>query len=185
MWSYQHGHYAEKMVRAAKEVHGAHIVQMTDLTTPPVPGVDEVIRHAPDVPLMVFRLRHLATYHHEEMLILDSDVICKAPCPEVWAQDFDVALTRRAGDDMPYNTGVMFSRSIDFWQEALEFLLRRCKPKHQDWYGDQLAVVGVANTRHYHVLDLPCDLYNWTPENREEQSDAKFVHYKGQRKEWI
>lgn len=183
--SYQEAPYAEKMVAAAKEVHGCDVVQMTDLVTPKVTGVDEVIRHKPDVPLMVFRLRHLATFHHQDMLILDTDVICKAPCPEVWAKDFDVALTKRDAEFMPYNTGVMFSRSIDFWQDSLDFLLRRCKPHHQNWYGDQLAVNGVVKTNRYTVLDLPCGTYNWTPEAQDETSDAKFWHYKGCRKEWI
>lgn len=184
LWSYQTGKYVEEMVRTAKAVHRCPIVQMTDLVTPRVIGVDEVIRHKADVPLMTFRLRHLARFPHKEMLVLDSDVISKAACPEVWAQEFDVALAKRDQDSMAYNTGVMFSRGTEFWRECLGFLLSNCKPKHQNWYGDQLAVEWIAPR--YRVLDLPCDVYNWTPEHEGETSAAKFYHFKGaHRKLWI
>jgi len=179
--------YAVHMVESVRAVHNCPIVQMTDMATPEVAGVDEVIRHKRDVGLMAFRLRHLARYAHDEMLILDTDVICKAPCPEVWAQPFDVALTiRPKKPEMPYNTGVMFSRGTAFWQECLDVLVRGLKPKHQDWYGDQLAVAQVARNRRFRVLELPCRNYNWAPaEERDTRPAAKFVHYKGLRKKWI
>jgi hypothetical protein len=188
----QHPLYINKVVAHLK-VHDCPIVQMSDLSTPAVAGVDEVIRLPFRIPLMPYRLKHLASFPHTDLLIIDTDVIAMAPVNEVWAQPFDVALTKRDYSlhdgavplDMPYNTGVMFSRSQAFWQESYEWLMTQ-SAERQRWYGDQLAVAEVAERGAYKVLDLPCDDYNWSPNSRSDTSNAKFWHYKGAiRKKWI
>lgn len=188
----QHPQYIGKVVAHLK-VHDCPIVQMSDLHTPKVEGVDEVIRLPFRIPLMPYRLKHLASFPHTDLLIIDTDVIAMAPVDEVWAQPFDVALTKRDHSlhdgavslDMPYNTGVMFSRSQAFWQEGYEWLMSQ-SAERQRWYGDQLAVAEVAKRGTCKVLDLPCDDYNWSPNSRSDTSNAKFWHYKGAiRKKWI
>lgn len=189
--------YAATMVRALKDVHRCPVIQMSDLKSPKVAGVDEVVRLPFKVPLMLYRFKHLAAYPHDDMLIVDTDVIAKAPIDDVWLHRFDVALTHREpgelyegdGDDlssaMPFNTGVMFSRSTEFWADCYAWLAREDAAK-QRWYGDQLAVAQVVCRATYDVLGLPCSVFNWAPSSINDGSTARFWHYKGAiRKKWI
>lgn len=182
-------------VRAA--MPATEIVQMTDRVTPEVPGVDTAIRHDWDGrKMMIFRLAHLATLDRPASIILDTDVIVQRALDPVFARPFDVALTIRhepvtdldganITPQMPYNTGVMFSRQTRFWAEALEYCRRLPDDRH-DWYGDQLSVKHVADTGSFKVLELPCDEYNYSPRTEDENIEARYaVHYKGARKEWM
>lgn len=180
--------YVGRMVVSVQSVLGCPIVQMSDLKTPKVEGVDEVIRLPFRVPLMLYRLKHLASFPHEEMLILDTDVIAKAPVDDVWHFDFDIALTRRPEVEsfgMPFNTGVMFSRTRDFWQDCYRWLETQ-KPELHAWYGDQHAVAAIAKRGEYDICSLPAEEFNWSPNSWEDSSDARFWHYKGRvRKKWL
>lgn len=189
--------YAATMVRALKDVHRCPVIQMTDLKTPKVAGVDEVVRIPFRVPLMLYRFKHLMAYPHDEMLIVDTDVIAKHPVDDVWAHPFAVGLTHREpgelyegdGGDlssaMPFNTGVMFSRSREFWTDCYQWLTHQDAAK-QRWYGDQLAVAAMVERGTYDVLGLPCSVFNWAPSSALDTSNARFFHYKGAiRKKWI
>lgn len=190
-------HYAESMVASLKAVHGCEVVQMTDLRSDPVPGVDQVVRLPFRVPLMLYRLKHLLSFPHDELLIVDTDVIAKLPVEDLWEYPFDVALTLRdhgelyngdgadIGGEMPFNTGVMFSRSQQFWEDCYHWLERQ-SPELQNWYGDQKAVAQIAHRPQYLVQVLPCSEFNWAPNSRNDCSEARFWHYKGAiRKKWI
>jgi hypothetical protein len=189
--------YAVSMVAALKEVHECPVIQMSDLNTPKVEGVDEIVRIPFKVPLMLYRFKHLANFDHNDMLIVDTDVIAKRPIDDVWRVHFDVALTIREqgelyngdgadiGGIMPFNTGVMLSRSQAFWRDCYTWLAKQSEEK-QKWYGDQEAVAVVAGRKPYEVLILPCSKYNWAPTHSTDNSDAYFWHYKGAiRKKWI
>jgi hypothetical protein len=177
--------HARFMVESVKDVLKCHIVQMSDLKTPEVPGVDEVVRLPFKVPLMVYRLRHLWNYPHERMLILDTDVLVKKSVEDVWG-DFDIALTRRPSEasfGMPYNTGVMFSQNRSFWGACHDWLVWQ-RPEWQAWYGDQRAVARMAGS--YNVKTLSAEEFNWSPNSRNDVSEARFWHFKGAiRKKWM
>lgn len=190
-------HYAPSMVRALKEVHGCEVVQMSDLRSEAVAGVDRVIRLPFKVPLMLYRFKHLLSFEHDELLIIDTDVIAKLPIEDVWERPFDVGLTLRdqgelyngdgadIGGDMPFNTGVMFSRSQQFWEDCYQWLEKQ-SPELQNWYGDQKAVAQIAHRPQYLVNVFPCSEFNWAPNSRDDSSNARFWHYKGAvRKKWI
>jgi lipopolysaccharide biosynthesis glycosyltransferase len=174
---------------------GLPVVQMTDISTPLVPGVDEVIRKDYDGKLMTFRMRHLAGLE-EDFITLDTDVIVRRDLRSVFDEPFDVALTMREAPimsmngvdlakEMPYNTGLMFSRNPRFWQEAYAVLMR-LEPETHRWWGDQLSVKVAAESERYTVKQLPCDEYNYTPRNRQDMPDAVYmIHYKGERKQWM
>ncbi len=181
------------MAASAKRL-GYALVQMTDERTPAVPGVDALARLPWDGErLMTYRLQHLAALP-EPALIVDTDVVIVRDVSAVWEHEFDVALTRRAGpaldptgvdlaEVMPYNTGVMFSRSQAFWQRCYD-LCREFPPEAQRWYGDQYAVRFAAPE--FKVLELPVDPYNYSPATAAEDVSGKLiVHYKGKRKEWM
>jgi len=184
-----------KMVASVKEVMPtANIVQLSDMNTPIIKGVNTIIRKEYNGLIMVFRLEHLASLRGH-WVTLDTDMIIKKDLSHVFNQDFDVALTRRygvimdaEGNDvvklMPYNAGVMFSKNHEFWIEALN-KLKSLDRKAHEWYGDQLAIKLMADTDNYKVLELSCDEYNYTPKDKEERKDVYVYHFKGQRKDWM
>lgn len=189
--------YARTMVESLKAVHDCPVIQMTDMKTQAVAGVDQVVRLPFKIPLMPYRMKHLAAFDHDEMLIVDTDVIAKKSTSDVWKCGFDVALTvREAGElydgdgadiagDMPFNTGVMFSRSPQFWRDCYNWLITQ-DADIQRWYGDQMAVAEVAKRQQYDILLLHCSEFNWAPCSRTDTSKARFWHYKGAtRKKWI
>ena len=187
--------WAPLMVESINRVTGYPVVQLSDLHTPEVEGVDDIVRLPMRAPLMPFRLKHLAECPYTEWVTFDTDILVKKRLDDVWERQFDVAITRRTegrclhngvdiAPSMPFNTGVMFSREPQFWREAYDWLKPQ-EDKHL-WWGDQLAVAEIANRNRYHVLVLPGTEFNWTPDKREQKSDARVWHYKGvNRKEWM
>jgi len=182
------------VMAASAKRFGYELVQMTDERTPEVPGADTVVRLAWDGErLMTYRLQHLAALAGPA-LVVDTDVVFVRDVGHVWERAFDVALTRRTGpafdpngvdlaEVMPYNTGVMFSRSQAFWQRCHE-LCSGFPPEVQRWYGDQYAVRFAAPE--FKVLELPTDPYNYSPGSPEEDVSQRYVvHYKGSRKAWM
>lgn len=184
---------ATLMAASARRL-GYELLQLTDQRTPSVPGVETVLR----LPwngerLMTYRLQHLAALA-EPVLIVDTDVLFERDVSHVWDRPFDVALTRRTGpapdpngidlaEVMPYNTGVMFSRSQAFWQRC-HALCREFPEEVQRWYGDQYAVRFAAPE--FAVLELPVDPYNYSPAAPEEDVSQRYIiHYKGERKGWM
>jgi len=177
----------------------ARIVQLTDETTAPMAQVDEVVRKPYDgTHLMTFRLRHMADLQPRNTLFLDTDVVVQHDLAFLFGQEFDVALTRRTGSIpdpngvdgaalMPYNTGVMLSKASgwDFWRQSCEYC-ESLHEQHRRWWGDQFAVREIAARSTFRVLDIPCDIYNYSPTFENEDVSARFVvHYKGRRKAWM
>jgi hypothetical protein len=186
-----------RSVRAA--MPAASIVQMTDQATAPMAGVDQVIRkHYDGVHLMTYRLRHLSEFPSCEALFLDTDVVVQQDLSQLFEQTFDIALTRRDkaiptpnGVDVakvaPYNTGVMLSKpsGSEFWLHAHDYCARM-SDEYQKWWGDQLAVKAIAEVAPLRIMELPCEIFNYTPASeREDLSGKAVVHYKGDRKAWM
>jgi hypothetical protein len=185
------------MVRSVRESMDCTIVQLSDLSTERVAFVDEIIRLPMKVPLMSFRIKHLSLCPYSEWVCLDTDVVVRSSLKDVWARDFDAGFTRRPPNhpvyfegrdishEMPFNTGVIFSRSQAFWAECYEWI-RRQDDSMQNWWGDQMAVAHVGLQAKYKLLLLPEDQFNWSPSEPLEESNARIWHYKGaQRKEWM
>jgi len=188
-----HSRLAELMVESLS-VMDAEIIHLTDRVTPQVTGSHKVIRKHFDGNLMTFRMEHLADLEGE-WLTLDTDIIVRKDLSHVMEQDFDVALTKRTKpiydesginivDYMPYNTGVMFSKNQQFWQDAYQLLLDMPEEAHR-WWGDQLSVYAAANTGKYQVTELDCDTYNYSPNSADDDKDCHVLHFKGKRKEWM
>ena len=187
---------AERMVASVRRVmRTVPIIQMRDEKTPEVPGIyaSKVIPWN-GAHLMTYRLQHLAEMRREDMMIVDTDVIVQQDMRRVFGSPFDVALTKREGPIldpqgidiaklMPYNTGVMFSKCPAFWRDCYEWCSNAPEPI-QKWWGDQLAVKTIAPS--YRVRELPCDIYNYSPNHPDEDISGRAVlHYKGNRKDWM
>lgn len=188
---------ATLMIASVKEViPDAHISQFTNEATPALLGVDErIVRPVGKQGLMESRADHYARVKHET-LFLDPDIIVQKNPREVFAEDFDVALTKRRGElfvngvdthgSMPYNTGVSFCRNPRFWR-AVHNEMKSMPFKERNWLGEQIAVANVVKSGEFNVLTLSCDDYNYSPETKHEDVSGRFiVHYKGPiRKHWM
>ncbi len=189
------------MVASLKSVmSGVRIIQMTDTNTKPVTGVDDVLRKRYDGKhLMPYRLLHLKDFPPGDVVFLDTDVVVQKDLSPIFEKEFDIGLTRRdkpvrdlngydLAAEMPYNTGVMFSKASGgvFWLQAYEYCLTLPK-RDQEWWGDQVSIKVVADRTDLKLKELPCDLYNYTPRKQDEDVSNKYVvHYKGpHRKEWM
>jgi hypothetical protein len=183
------------MLESVRKHLGVPTIQMSDKDEPAL-GRGLVQRLPWDGKnLMEYRLRHLAALPAGDTIILDTDVVLQADIGKVFAFPFDLALTVRdkpildpQGVDlaqvMPYNTGVMFSRSRAFWEGCRHWLLQQSQ-RALDWYGDQMAVAALAAD--YNVLKLHCDNFNYSPETEDEDVSRRLVvHYKGERRKgWM
>lgn len=189
---------ARVMVKSAKrEMPHVKVVQFTDLTTAEIKGVDAVIRK-PSEPMALLRMRHHAGVSGD-WLFVDTDVYFQRDVKRVFReQAFDIAVTNRdwkhlkaAGGftaRMPFNTGVVFSRSPSFWREVYG-RLRQYPADLQQWMGDQEVIGDLVQEndemRWFDIYQLKGSHFNYPPTIRLEKSEAQrmeeawIVHYKG------
>lgn len=188
----QHYLHAAALVQDCRAI-GARTLQLTDETTPSVPGVDAVNR-LPHGRMLERRIEHYASVEGD-VLFLDTDVSLRQDVRGVFEAPFDVALTDRhwphlpqAADvlaTMPFNTGVAFSRCPAFWRDVLAVWNGYTK-EQQDWMSEQRAVYEVVKTGRYRVKVLDGAIYNYPPTSAEDHGGAAIVHYKGpHRKAWL
>jgi len=188
-------HYvsAERMLASAKDaMPGLECVQFTDAKSPLVYGADRLVRR-PHGKILERRLEHYADCAGEWLLV-DTDVVIQRDVRHVFDDDWDVALTDRQWRhlkqpadfmrDMPFNTGVCFSRSPEFWRAVL--MTWRSFPFEQqsDWLSEQRAVADVVRKDVFTVKVLPGMIYNYPPTTEDDAGlkDAAIVHLKGGRK---
>lgn len=189
----QHFLHASALVRDCQMVMpNVPTVQLTDQRTGIVPGVTDV-RRAEHGPMLQRRLEHYATCDGAWLLV-DTDVSVRADVRAVFDDPiFDVALCDRHAPEsiallqaMPFNTGVVFSRSSAFWGDVLNTWLD-FSTEQRDWLSEQRAVYAVVRSGRYRVKILPGTIYNYAPQHAEDApKEAAILHYKGHdRKRWL
>lgn len=188
---------ASRMVKSVrKNIPDARVVQFTHKADNALSFVDDVvIRSANGMGLMEARIDHFANYPHDEALFLDPDILVQKDVWEVFDNPFDIAIAHRnepltldgadVSKDMPYNTGVIFSRGVNFWRATLE-LMKPMSLDDRNWFGDQIAVAQLIKDGHFKVREIDNKIYNYSPKKESENVSAcSIVHYKGNRKEWM
>jgi hypothetical protein len=193
----QHYLHASCLVAEAKlRMPGVKVVQLSDADTPLVPKVDEVKRFKRPASLLKQRLTLYAELDGDWLLV-DTDVSIRNDVRGVFSDDmFDVALCDRnwphlkQGDQMlhlmPFNTGVVFTRSRAFWCDVLQYWRSLSGPQQLDWLSEQIAVYHIVRTGRYRVKILPGMAYNYPPNAPQDQPViAAMLHYKGNRKPWL
>ena len=182
--------HALKMLDSVRYYMDCEILHLSNQETPEIAGTTTVRMSQGEMGMTVFKL-HLLESLTGDVLVLDTDVKVQADLGPVFGLPFDVALTWRDGpimtEDgydaaklMPWNTGVVFTRTREFWRACQAW------PEGKDigWYSDQVAVAAVAPD--FNVLRLHCENFNYTPKHREENTSKRLVvHYKGKRKDWM
>lgn len=190
--------FAKHMLQSIRtSMPGVEVWQLSDGQSPELPGIDGVKRLSTPLPMAVRRVSLHATCEGE-WLFIDTDVIVRKDVREVFSEDFDVALTDREGTItyesgyakvMPYNIGVVFSRSPKFWETVKKYLLMM--PVYlQHWEGDQRVVAGMMahpGKCGFNVKVISGAEYNYPPksENDPQIERASIVHYKGARKKYL
>jgi len=186
-----------KSVRRA--MPGVPIVHLTDTNTPAIDGVDGVFRGSPG-PLALSVLQMYAEAHgaaDPEWLFVDTDVVVQRDIRHVFDdRTFAVAVATREGtykpsevgtkfmSRMPYNKGVVFSRSRDFWLDTVA-LLRESSEQQQSWMGDQRSMNDVIAAGDYCVKVLEAS-YNYPPKFiGQDVRQQHILHFKGPRKAWM
>jgi hypothetical protein len=187
-------HAAALVAECCTVLPSVPVVHLTDDKTPAVPGVRAVHR-CPFGPMLERRLESYAATAGDWLLV-DTDVSVRQDVRDVFDDPwFDVAVTDRNWphlpqpadvlQTMPFNTGVMFSRSGAFWQEVLA-VWRAYPEGDRDWMSEQRAVAEVVKTGRFRVKVLPGMVYNYPPGAADAQADAAIWHYKGpHRKAWL
>lgn len=187
---------AAALVRSVRQtMPGVEVVHLTDPDTTPITGVDAVRRVDPE-PMALMRFRHQSRVDGD-WLFVDSDVLFQRDVRTVFDRAFDVAVTTRNWphlraavgftDRMPFNTGVVFSRSRAFWHEAVA-RLKQLSPDAQAFMGHQEVICDMVAEGRYHVKTLKGSHYNCPPAMRSTDDfirgeamvrKAAIVHYKG------
>lgn len=201
---------AEGFVRSVRRsMPGVPIVQFTDEHTAPVAGITDVRRAKREV-LAVMRFRHQASVTGE-WLFVDTDVLVQRDVRKVFRGTFHLAVTTRNWphltaaegftEKMPFNTGVVFSRSQKFWQEALA-VLEASEIHDADFMGHQQIICDLVASGRYVIEQVKGSKFNcppWVPGakgdadvdykkalSEEMVHQASIVHYKGaQRKQMM
>ncbi len=142
------------------------------------------------------------------IVLIDSDILINGSLESVFEQDFDVALTWRKSVNMPINGGLLIlnNRRTDVVRKFFDDFVAIYREKYIDgagWYGDQLALRDVCGVTYREMRDrklievdgckvlfLPCDHYNFTPEDSYTAvmnpiSNAVVLHFKGYRKRFM
>lgn len=184
---------AQALIASARRVMPTcQIVHFTDDISPSVEGVDETIRLMGE-PMARLRMRHHASVTGNWVFV-DTDVVFQADVQSVFTTDFDIAVADRdwehvkaaAGftDRMPFNMGVVFSRTHSFWAECYARVRQLEKPQ-QRWMGDQEVFCELIEEGRFTVHQLPGSVYNFPPSlddndvSRAIEAKAAIVHFKG------
>jgi hypothetical protein len=141
------------------------------------------------------------------LALIDSDILINGGLSCVFDEDFDIAVTWRKSATMPINGGLLIVNNLcpdngrHFFRRFLDVYRERyLRSSAAAWYGDQLALRDLIGLTHREmnnqrivtiegcrVLFLPCNKYNYSPENRYEAigtglKDHSIIHFKGPRK---
>jgi hypothetical protein len=191
------------LVRSIRRRHKrAIIVQVTDLSSPAVEGVDEVRRLEGDAgSLMEFRLRAFSTMDvNTPTWFLDTDMLLAAPLPRLtgvglcersFARDEkikskfgDIDLSEYKGRTLmevyPILACATFVHRAPLWSRCLD-ILATLDPKFWRWFGDQEALRIYATSGQAHTR-LPESTYACLPEHFRPGAGVKVLHFKGARK---
>lgn len=120
----------------------------------------------------------------EEGLYIDVDTIFMASVSNVFdfLPPFEIAIAHRnifLGKNYPYNSGVVFSRSSNFFKALHEMNIHKSAMIHEEGFGR------LVQSNNYKVKILN-SIYNWTPTYPDDiPKDVKILHYKGSRKSWM
>ncbi len=206
--------YIRAMFASATRFHPpCRRVILSDMRTRFPPGADvEIIRREldPKTPMLSRSLAWLDFLRRADghVILLDSDILINGDLSHVFAADFAVCFTYRAGDTKwPINAGLNFAhgKRLDEAVRFHELWLRRYRSGHGDhsvWGGDQDALRALfadvdferddCFTHRLGDIDIrfvPCATYNFSTDMATDMDGhfprARALHFKGRRKPFM
>lgn len=189
---------AQTMIRSAREhMPGVVCVQVTDMRTPQIPGVDEVIRvrGAKYVKLQCDGMAQVP----EPFIRVDTDMVFQADLRSVFdiPGEWTVAgcghgdpkmLETEFGRQYRYSGAVAAFRNGGAAEYFGRIWARHVQAERDDWMGVVLTANEIAEDMAADGKLAILDGYTWnySPTTREDRPvDAKVLHYKGSRKRWL
>ena len=179
-------HLAEKMCASLRHAEQRFdrkpiIVQMASMESKALPFVDVVHRVKMDN-FGEWYFECMASLPYWDFLRLDHDIIMRLPPWEVFDHHFDIAVAKEHKGMM--NNGVVFVRNKAFFTYALE--VYRNRTTRNDWNDIQVATQLAIDDGVFRVRKIDPNVYNCIPDRADGvHPDAKIVHFKDERKEWM
>ena len=129
------------------------------------------------------------------LVFLDTDIVALCPIPNIWSETFDVGLTKGnlplEYNLQPYNGGMIFSQDTPGAQYFCDYIEQVClntmEGVYMDkWFVDQLAMGKAWDTQQdkikFKVFEKE---YNYFPTEENDHGPAYFMHFKGDRKNFM
>ena len=163
----------------------------------------------PDYPIdhsimMLQAARLFSDYFHQynfgsPAIVSDPDLLFFKDISDLFELDFDVALTIRSGDDMPFNSGVLYVNNHRP-HAVRKFFLRQVQIiedillDHSNWFADQLVLSEIINRstlvepdiyvfEDVRILIIPAETWNYSPPrehpNLLKRHQMRVYHFKG------
>ncbi len=188
--------YAEYFMKSLRQfMPKANVVQVTDLDSPRIAGVDDVRRFETreycrkTVNGLGFEL--LSKLNLRKMIFVDPDMMFTENIEYLFEGDFEISIaTRMRKDHMkrwfkkkyPYNSLIVL-KTGRFWKDCCDALAGF----RASWYSNMGAVAKVVDSGKYSVNLLSGNLYNKVPQSETDfDRKAKVFHFKGtNRKEYM
>lgn len=162
----------------------AEIVHLTDEATPPLEGVDVVLRQVLEGNWWR-RMWQASAALEGDVIHANTDILFRGDVSHVFALDFDIAVPHIADPVVRHDAGILFSRSPAFCR-ALAASPAAQVDKEGDidaWLASYNAEI---NARRYRVVVLPGSVYSRVPGFAEDPvASARVVHFRGPRKRWM
>ena len=180
---------ASQMIDSARSVMpGIKIVHLANHDCPKHPQADEIRRTPEGMEFGMMRMWHFSRLDGE-WISADVDLKFLTDVWHVFDDEFDMAAATRAGtkweksmyaEVMPFNNGVLWSRSKDFWRDQLK--MYPSLPESWRKWGEQMLFNNLFQSGRYRTKVLPCT-YNYPPaDGPEDLSQVHVLHFKGRRK---
>ena len=165
-------------VRFARKSHPkANIIQLSDMKTSEIEGIDSCYR-APMEALGLWYFDVMNDFQEREFLRVDYDCMIRADVSEVFEYEFDIAIAKEDAKIM--NNGVVFVRDREIYKYARKMYMENTG--QDNWQDIQKAMSMAIDSGLFRVKRVPSEIYNYVYKRKEVAEKAKIVHFKGDRK---
>lgn len=158
------------------------LIQVSDLETPQIEGVDECIRFPREKGFAEWFFRSAMDFPYDHALRTEHDVVIRGDVSGVFLGDFDVAVAKEKKGMM--NNGVVFVKNRNFYSACRHQYYTNTNK--DNWNAIQVAVQLAIDEGAFRVRKLDPEIYNCIPDRpRGFNPNALIVHYKDDRKRWM
>jgi hypothetical protein len=190
-----------EMVTSARAVMpDVKITQISDNKTPIYPGADALFNAEVECDkdsVTYFKGHFMAEFAmqcEDDLILCDVDLLWQKPVIFEKGTAAIRCLYRENMASMPYNTGLILSRSKyakELWQDYIEVIDSLAANGMGTWYCDQIAAAICWNNAQSQSIPLaetlPMDEWAYAPTGPDDDGgkDAYAIHLKGDRKKWL